>query len=68
MTAREYAASCGVELVGKLTRKTAIQTRWDWAKGDEVKERHTYYIDEIGNELHRVNGEWCLVTADGGVV
>lgn len=67
MTAREYAASCGVNLVGKLTRKTAIQKHWDWSKGDEVEERNTYYVDEVGNEVHRADGRWCLVTADGGV-
>ena len=68
MTAREYARECGVELVGKLTRKTWEQKRWDWNKCDEVIDKHTYYIDEVGNEMHRVNGGWCLIEADGGVI
>ena len=67
MTAREYAKACGVTLQGKLTRKTCVQKYWDYEEDDEVEERHTYYIDEVGNEMHRVDGCWCLITADGGV-
>ena len=67
MTAREYAKKCGVDLVGKLTRKTAVQTNWDWSKGDFVEERLTYYVDEAGNEIHRGDRGWCIITSDGGV-
>lgn len=68
MTARQYAAECGVELVGKLTKKTSTSREWDWGKGEEVEKKTTYYIDEAGNNLIKgKNGGWCLVTADGTV-
>lgn len=63
MTARQFAKSKGFEVVGKLTRKTYIDT---WTLEKQVK--RVYWIDEAGNEYHGSKGKWCIVTADGGVI
>lgn len=68
MTAREYAKECGIELVGKLTKKVIAHERFDLLKGEMVTKKDTYWIDEAGNELEKgKNGNWCLTTADGTV-
>lgn len=68
MTAREYAKSYDVHLVGKLTRKVHNRTRWDWSKGEDVTTKNVYYVDEAGTEIHRIDDTWCIVTADGEVI
>jgi len=68
MTAREYARDCGVELIGKLTKKVITNEKFDWAKGEMVEEKIVFWIDEAGNEIHgNKKSGWCLITADGGV-
>lgn len=68
MTAREYAKECGIELVGKLTRKIDITTEWSWSKCEEVEKKTVYWVDEVGNTLTgNKGGGWCLATPDGEV-
>ena len=67
MTAREYAKECGIELVGKLTKKVSTFEKFDYSNGEMVTEKSVYWIDEVGNELSKENGNWCLVTPDGTV-
>ena len=66
MTAREYAEQCGVEIIGKLQRKSSAREVFDPLKGKMVTERHTYYEDEAGTQINgsKASG-WCLVTAAG---
>ena len=68
MTAREYAKECGVELVGKLTKKVIENNKFNYFKGEMEIEKVVYWIDEAGNEIsgNKKNG-WCLTTADGEV-
>ena len=67
MTAREYAKECGIELVGKLTKKVFTQEKFNYYKGEMEVEKKVYYVDEAGNELDKEKGAWCLTTADGTV-
>lgn len=68
MTAREYAKQIGVEIVGKLSRKTGVHTKYSARKDEYVEDRFTIYVDEAGNEfIPDGTGSWCCVTADGGV-
>lgn len=67
MTAREYAKECGVELVGKLTKKVDEHEEFNYYKGEFEIKKTVYWIDEVGNELSKENGIWCLTTADGDV-
>lgn len=68
MTAREYAKTVGVEIVGKLTRKTGVHTKYSARKDEYLEDRFTYYVDEAGNEfIPDGTGGWCCVTAEGGV-
>ena len=67
MTAREYAKKCGVELVGKLTKKVDTYKEFDYYKGEFVIKKTVYYEDEIGNQLNGAKGHWCLITVDGDV-
>lgn len=68
MTAREYAKECGVELIGKLTKKVASYEKFNYFKGEMETEKIVYWMDEAGNELsgNKKDG-WCLTTADGTV-
>lgn len=68
MTAREYAKVVGVEVVGKLTKKVITHERYDIKKDGFVEVKLSFYIDEAGNEFHKENGEWCIITADGGCI
>lgn len=68
MTAREYAKECGVEIAGKLTKKSITSEKFDWAKGEMVEEKITFWIDEAGNEFHKGKGGWVIITADGGCI
>ena len=69
MTAREYAAQCGVEIIGKLQRKSSAREVFDPLKGKMVTERHTYYIDEAGTEINgSKEAGWAITTADGEVI
>lgn len=68
MTARQYAESFGVELVGKLTRKVAESKEYDYVKDVFKTVKTVYWTDEVGNELMSCGkGKWVLITADGGV-
>ena len=67
MTAREYAKECGIELIGKLTKKVFETEKFNYLEGKMITEKTIYWIDEIGNELNKENGMWCLVTPDGTV-
>ena len=68
MTAREYAKECGIELVGKLTKKVFETEKFDYWKGEMITEKTVYWIDEIGNEISgSKKAGWCLTTADGTV-
>ena len=68
MTAREYAKSYDVEIVGSLKKKVHKTTRYDWSKGEDVTTSNVYYIDDVGNEIHRIQDSWCIVTKDGEVI
>lgn len=68
MTAREYAASQGVDLIGKLTRKTATRIKWDWNKCEDITEKYTYYIDEVGTEICKDGCFWTIILANGAVI
>ena len=68
MTAREYAKSNGVEIVGKLTKVTKVNKSYDVITGDFIENKVTFYIDEIGNEFHKIGKNWVIITSDGGVI
>lgn len=68
MTAREYAKSVGVEIVGKLEKKSVSREKYDVRKGDFVEEKIAFYIDKAGNEFYNGKNGWCVITADGGVI
>ena len=69
MTARQYAAECGIELVGRLTKKISKNERWNAYKGEMEIISNIYYIDEAGNEIsgNKADG-WEITTADGAVI
>lgn len=69
MTAREYAAECGIELVGKLTKKIVKREKFNAFKGEMETISTTYYIDEAGTEItgSKATG-WAITTADGEVI
>lgn len=68
MTAREYAIECGVELVGKLTKKIYKKEKFNYFKGEMEVISTIVYEDEAGTEIsgNKKSG-WCLTTADGCV-
>lgn len=68
MTAREYAKAVGVEIVGKLKKKSVTSERYDINKCDFVEEKIVFYIDEVGNEFHKGKNAWCIITADGACI
>lgn len=62
MTLRDYAKSCGVEVVGKLKRVAKIRDE-DQTNCDPL------WIDEAGNEyIGNVRKGFCIVTTDGNVI
>ena len=69
MSAIEFAANCGVTLVGKLSKRIAKSEKWNPAKGAFVTVCTTYYIDEVGTEVVQgaKKGTWSIITADGGL-
>lgn len=68
MTAREYAKECGIELVGKLTKKVNTYEDFDYGKGEMVIKKDIYWADEVGNTLTKgKKGGWCLITVDDDV-
>lgn len=67
MTARQYAKECGVEIVGKLTKKVNVSKKFDYLKGEFAEERYVYYIDEAGTSITKGKGGWVISTADGEV-
>ena len=68
MTAREYAKFVGIEVIGKLTKSTILHERYDIKKDIFVEEKIVFYVDEAGNEFHKENGVWIIITKDGGVI
>lgn len=70
MTAREYAKTVGIKVVGKLKKKIITNEKYDVKKDDFVEEKIVFWIDEAGNEFHKVKGKigWCIITADGGCI
>lgn len=68
MTAREYAKAVGVEIVGKLKKKSVTRDKYDVLKGDFVEEKIVFYIDEAGNEFIKGENSWCIITADGACI
>lgn len=68
MTAREYAKSVGVEIFGKLEKKSVTREKYDVMNGDFVEEKIVFYIDKAGNEFYKGENGWCAITADGGVI
>ena len=68
MTAREYAKAVGVEIVGKLKKTVVTHERYDVKKDAFVEAKIVFYIDEAGNEFHKDDYGWCLITADGGCI
>lgn len=68
MTAREYANANGIVIVGKLTKKTVTSEKYDVRKDDFVEEKHSFYLDEAGNEFHKEKNGWAIITADGDVI
>lgn len=68
MTAREYAVECGIEIIGKLTKKVHKTVKWDYLKGEEVEVKTIYFEDENGTTINGSRtGGWCLTTSDGSV-
>lgn len=68
MTAREYAKECGVELVGKLTKKVSKVEKFNYVKGIVEVISTVFYIDEAGTEITGSKKDgWCLTTADGDI-
>ena len=69
MTARQYAADCGIDLIGKLTKKIAKSEKWNAYKGEMEITSTIYYIDEAGTEISgNKAGGWTITTADGAVI
>lgn len=68
MTAREYAKSVGIEIIGKLVKKVITHERYDIKKDEFVEAKITFYIDEAGNEFHKDKSGWCIITADGACI
>lgn len=68
MTVRDYAKKNFFEIVGKLTHKTVITTKYDVKKDDFLESKTSFYIDEAGNEFHKLKGQWCIITSDGDVI
>lgn len=69
MTARQYAAECGVELVGRLIKKTISHEKWNAYKGEMETISTIYYIDEAGTEITGSKADgWTITTADGTVI
>ena len=69
MTARQYAAECGIELVGKLTKKIIKTEKWNAYKGEMEIISILYYIDEVGTEITGSKaGGWAIITTDGAVI
>ena len=68
MTAREYAKAVGVEIIGKLEKKSVTREKYDVRKGDFVEEKIVFYIDNAGNEFYNDKNGWCVITADGGII
>ena len=68
MTAREYAKVIGIEIIGKLTKKVVTHEEYDVKKDEFVEAKISFYVDEVGNEFHKVKGEWLIITADGGCI
>lgn len=68
MTAREYAMECGIEIVGKLTKKVDKTEKFNYYKGEMEIVSTVYYEDEAGTTISgSKKSGWCLVTADGAV-
>lgn len=68
MTAREYAKTVGVEIIGILKKKVVTHERYDIKKDAFVESKLVFYIDEAGNEFHKDKSGWVIITADGAVI
>lgn len=70
MTARQYAADNGIEIVGKLQKMIHKREKWNAYKGEIEIESIIYYIDEAGTEISKGTGKgsWCITLADGTVI
>jgi hypothetical protein len=68
MTAREYAKTVGIEIIGKLKKKIVSHERYDIKKDDFVEAKIVFYIDEVGNEFHKEKDAWCIITANGSCI
>ena len=68
MLVREFAASKGFEIKGKL-RRMQEQKHMD-AEAKNKKSACAYYMDEAGNEfwMERDGSGGSIVTKDGGVI
>lgn len=68
ITARKFAQYCGIELVGKLTKKVNTTKEFDLNSLEDVVVKTTYWEDEIGNKLYGNKKEgWVLVTPEGNI-
>lgn len=67
MTAREFAAICGVEVIGKLRKTSVTHEEFDWGKGRMVERKVTFLVDDSGNEFHGDSHGWTIIDAEGGV-
>ena len=67
MRVRDFAASKGFEIKGKLRRMPEQKPMDTEAK--KKKSACAYYMDEAGNEfwMERDGSGGCIVTKDGGV-
>ena len=68
MTARQYAADNGIEIVGKLQKMVHKKEKWNAYKGEMEIESIVYYIDEAGTEFTKSKGGWCITLIDGAVI
>lgn len=70
MTIRQYAASVGHEIVGKLTRRPEWELEWD-PRTDKYRHNRQgarHYSDEAGNEYITGPLGNCICTAEGHVI
>lgn len=70
MTIRQYAASVGHEIVGKLTRRAEWECDIDPYTGRTWHNREgaRHYSDEGGNEYITGPRGICICTAEGDVI
>lgn len=67
MTARQFAALCGVEVIGKLRKRSVTSEEFDWGEGRMTNRTITFFVDDAGNEFHGDSHGWTIIDAEGGV-